>query len=275
VSARITQRTRTSGWQSSFSASSASTFSFRTDDPSLSTTLAPVLTVMLGFGNRSGLRAVSKRPVLPPLPPDTPRAENDSLDIAVADNATDLADAERSTSEVDGAESNAPDPQTENAELPPENNVPDTGSEGGAGRSRGEKRLRLVDPPSAAAESDTATPPASAEPEPAEPDAEPAKPAHPHRLEMTIDSLPHHDLTEPIPIYIDPLGDTVFTATMGNLDISATGNSIGEALVLLKEQIEFIYGDLSRRPKRSPDQTTMLQMLHTYIAPTGTKPAWL
>jgi hypothetical protein len=46
-------------------------------------------------------------------------------------------------------------------------------------------------------------------------------------------------------------------------------------LVLLKEQIEFRYNDLNRRPKRSPDQTTMLQMLHTYIAPSGAKPAWL
>ena len=54
---------------------------------------------------------------------------------------------------------------------------------------------------------------------------------------------------------------------MRNLDIHTTGNSIGETLVLLKEQIEFVYGDLSRRTNLSADQKTMMRMLHTYIAP--------
>jgi hypothetical protein len=99
--------------------------------------------------------------------------------------------------------------------------------------------------------------------------------AHPHRIEMTIDSLPFHSLTEPIPIVIDPLGETIFTASMRNLDISATGNSIGEALVLLKEQIEFVYGDLNRRSNRTTEQKATLQMLATYIARQSTKPEWL
>jgi hypothetical protein len=92
---------------------------------------------------------------------------------------------------------------------------------------------------------------------------------------MTIDSLPFHSLTEPIPIVIDPLGETIFTASMRNLDISATGNSIGEALVLLKEQIEFVYGDLNRRSNRTTEQKATLQMLATYIARQSTKPEWL
>lgn len=181
------------------------------------------------------------------------------------------------------------------SDLLPEKNASDTdaASDTGVPRSRAGRHSRLLHhaeaPPSG--EEQQALPPPepeainSADPGPEEQtptaatdgatEPETATPSHPHRLEMTIDSLPHHDLTEPIPIYIDPLGDTVFTAAMGNLDISATGNSIGEALLLLKEQIEFIYGDLNRRTKRSPDQTMMLQMLHTYIAPSTTKPAWL
>jgi hypothetical protein len=60
----------------------------------------------------------------------------------------------------------------------------------------------------------------------AEPDAE----AHPNRIEMTIDSLASHMLTEPMPITIDPLGEAAYTAAVR----AATGNSITEALVLLR-----------------------------------------
>lgn len=118
---------------------------------------------------------------------------------------------------------------------------------------------------------------------PARPVAEPPKavprpegelraPPSTNAIELIIDSLPHYELTESIPVTIDPLGDAVFTAAVRNLDITATGNSIGEALLLLKEQIEFTYDDLSRRlPQLGYDQRTMLQMLQTYIAPRSPK----
>jgi hypothetical protein len=274
VSARFTQRTRTSGFQSSFSASSASTFSLRTDDPSLSTTLAPAVTVVLGFGKQPGLRAVSRR-LAPPLPsPGPPRLANGSSDPAIADlDAPDRAVGENSSSDSAGAHGGATDLFNEGVSgLPSAEGGAEGALRADASRHRGEKHHRQSDAPS---ESDAALTGEREFTEGEVAEAEADKPAHPHRIEMTIDSLPHHDLTEPIPIHIDPLGDTVFTATVSNLDISATGNSIGEALVLLKEQIEFRYNDLNRRPKRSPDQTTMLQMLHTYIAPSGAKPAWL
>jgi hypothetical protein len=99
--------------------------------------------------------------------------------------------------------------------------------------------------------------------------------AHPNRIEMTIDSLANHMLSEPIPIIIDPLDEAAFTAAVRNVDIVATGNNISEALVLLKEQIEFIYDDLNRQQDLSAEQKTMLQILHTYIPPRSTKPEWL
>ena len=273
MSTRTTQRTRTSGWQNSVAASSATTFYVRTDDPSLSTMMAPALTVVLGFGKRSGLQAVSKQPVAQPSFAESPsvaRASKPKVDetasAAVADptdDATEPAKAETAVTDDVAAEPSV-------AELPSEQSAPaaevqvETIDADALLKLEGETGLQLADPPAEAA---------AAEPETDEPD--PDKPVHPHRIEMTIDSLPHHDLTEPIPIYIDPLGDTVFTASVAHLDICATGNSIGEAMVLLKEQIEFRYGDLNRRPKRSPEQTTMLQMLHTYIPATGSKPSWL
>jgi hypothetical protein len=275
VTARTTQRTRTNSWQSSFAASSASTFSIRTDDPSLSVMTAPMPALMLAFGGKSGFQALPTRPLWPQRPPPAPPSpENTAAEPVAESRVAEPLSAESSPRDFP-AERGASDAAAEKIE-------PDAASDTHSPRSRAGRHLRLLDhPETPPVQEQEGAPPGESEPAEPAPDAalsaepEAAEPAHPHRLEMTIDSLPHHDLTEPIPIYIDPLGDTVFTATVSNLDISATGNSIGEALVLLKEQIEFVYGDLSRRAKRSPDQTTMLQMLHTYIAAGGTKPAWL
>jgi len=311
VTTNITQRTGANGLQSAFAASSAATFSISTADPSLSTTLAPVLTVMLGFGRHAGLQAVPRGPSIPQRRPDPPQVADRPADAVETESdaphpsdaeagSAGVTEAENGPPEVAGTESGSPEAsatESDRTELLAENgsasedSEAEPASESGAARQRGERRLRHAD---AAAESSESGPAAadteamsSAEPageaeataeaQPDEPKAElpAAKPAPSNRLEMTIDSLPHHDLTAPIPIYIDPLGDAVFTATVANLDIMATGNSIGEALLLLKEQIEFIYGDLNRRHKLSPEQTTMLKMLHTYIAPKGTKPSWL
>lgn len=251
--------------------------------------MVPMLTVTLGFGKQAGLRALSAPPPPPPRVVNAPPIEDRSADPAES---------------VESAESQAEPPaEARAAEPEPAADQPDKSAEHDASaRSRADRRHRsldavetpvVVDEP---ADADREPEPEAAAPEPApseiaarepslparlEPEAaehdepEPEKPANPHRLEMTIDSLPHHELTEPIPIVIDPLGDTIFTASMSNMDISATGNSIGEGLLLLKEQIEFVYGDLSRRSNLTADQKTTLQMLHTYIRPNGPKrPEW-
>jgi hypothetical protein len=114
-----------------------------------------------------------------------------------------------------------------------------------------------------------APPPAKeAEAEEADAKAEAEAESNANRIELIIDSLPNHTLIEPIPISIESLGEKVFTAAVRNLDISTTGTSIGEALLVLKGQIETIYQDLSKKqPNLDAHQKTTLQMLHTYIAP--------
>jgi hypothetical protein len=98
--------------------------------------------------------------------------------------------------------------------------------------------------------------------------------AHPHRIELSIDSLPNYLLIEPIPVAIDPVGDTAYTAWVRNLDTNATGNSVVEALLMLKERIAFVYEDLNGRAAHlTNEQRATLQMLHTYIAPR--KPDWV
>jgi hypothetical protein len=96
--------------------------------------------------------------------------------------------------------------------------------------------------------------------------------AHPHRIELSIDSLPNHFLIEPIPVAIDPVGDAAYTAWVRKLDTNATGQSVFEALLLLKERIEFLYDDLNQQTHLTNEQKMTLQMLHTYIAPK--KPEW-
>lgn len=96
---------------------------------------------------------------------------------------------------------------------------------------------------------------------------------HPHRIELNIDSLPNYMLIEPIPVAIDPVGDTAFTAWVHNLDTNATGSSVVEALLLLKERLEFVYEDLNRRTHLTSEDKLTLQILHTYIAPK--KPEWV
>jgi hypothetical protein len=92
------------------------------------------------------------------------------------------------------------------------------------------------------------------------------------QVELIIDSLTRHTLIEPIPVVIESLGDTVFTAAMRNCDIQATGNSVGEALLILKEQIESDYDSLNRQLQHlDSEQRTRLQTLHIYVAPPPEK----
>jgi hypothetical protein len=97
--------------------------------------------------------------------------------------------------------------------------------------------------------------------------------AHPHRIELSIESLPNYLLIEPIPVVIDPVGDAAYTAWVRNLDTNATGQSVVEALLMLKERIAFVYEDLNSRAHVTGEQRATLQMLHTYIEPK--KPAWV
>jgi hypothetical protein len=96
---------------------------------------------------------------------------------------------------------------------------------------------------------------------------------HPHRIELSIDSLPNFMLIEPIPVAIDPVGDNAFTAWVPNLDTNATGSTVIEALLMLKERIEFVYDELNKRQHLTNEQKMTLQILHTYIAPS--RPEWV
>jgi hypothetical protein len=103
------------------------------------------------------------------------------------------------------------------------------------------------------------------------PQAEPEPGQGSSQIDVIIDSLTNHTLTVPIPVSVEPLGDKVFTASAHDLGIHATGNSLGESLLVLKEQIEEVYNDLSKRKHLDDEQKVKLQVLQDYIAPPPKK----
>lgn len=100
---------------------------------------------------------------------------------------------------------------------------------------------------------------------PAPPPKPPPKATKIERIELAIDSIQGYDLIKPIPVLIEALGDKVFVAEAPDLNLSTTGNSVGAAFLLLKEQIITTYeGD---RGKKGPDpqRTQQLAALEQYI----------
>jgi hypothetical protein len=85
------------------------------------------------------------------------------------------------------------------------------------------------------------------------------------RIELAIDSIQDYDLIKPIPVLIESLGDKVFVADAPDLNLSTTGNSVGAAFLLLKEQIITTYE--GHRSKKGPDpqRTQQLAALEQYI----------
>ena len=83
-------------------------------------------------------------------------------------------------------------------------------------------------------------------------------------IELIIDKLPRHALVKPIPVTISPLGDRVFIASTPDLDITVTGNSLSDALLLLKQQLESTYESL-RGKASGREEERQLKRLRDYI----------
>jgi hypothetical protein len=119
--------------------------------------------------------------------------------------------------------------------------------------------------------------PSQPPPDPSEPSAQPAadstapevhdSPAAPAQgggIDLIIDKLPRHGLVKPIPVTIAPLGDRVFVASTPDLDITVTGNSLSDALLLLKQQLETTYESL-RNKTSTKEQERQLSQMRAYI----------
>jgi len=83
-------------------------------------------------------------------------------------------------------------------------------------------------------------------------------------IDLIIDKLPRHALVKPIPVTISPLGDRVFIASTPDLDVTVTGNSLSDALLLLKQQLESTYESL-RGKATGREEERQLKRLRDYI----------
>jgi hypothetical protein len=92
----------------------------------------------------------------------------------------------------------------------------------------------------------------------------PAAPGQAEGIDLIIDKLPRHGLVKPIPVTIAPLGDRVFVASTPDLDITVTGNSLSDALLLLKQQLETTYESL-RNKASTKEQERQLSRMRAYI----------
>jgi predicted RNase H-like HicB family nuclease len=92
-----------------------------------------------------------------------------------------------------------------------------------------------------------------------------SKRARAERLELAIDSLHNYDLLRPITVLIESLGDKVFVAEAPDLNVSTTGNSVGAAFLLLKEQIIHIYEGLHNKKGPDADRERQLAVFGQYI----------
>jgi hypothetical protein len=85
------------------------------------------------------------------------------------------------------------------------------------------------------------------------------------RIDLIIDSLTRHELIEAIPVTVESLGDTVFTATVHSLNLTGTGNTLGEALIIVKDQLEIMYEKLSKATGLDDDEKKYLKYLQSHI----------
>ena len=88
------------------------------------------------------------------------------------------------------------------------------------------------------------------------------------RVQITIDSLQNYELVKPIPVIVDSLADKIFTAEVPDLNLSISENSLGGALLFLKDRITTIYEEYRMKKTLDPEQSRCLEILQTYIGKT-------
>lgn len=96
-------------------------------------------------------------------------------------------------------------------------------------------------------------------------EAEPASSVETHRIELIIDQLPRYELIETIPVTVEALGDKVFTASVSALNLTGTGHTLGDALLIVKDQLEALYEKLSKTTRLDDDEEKYLKYLQSHI----------
>jgi len=85
------------------------------------------------------------------------------------------------------------------------------------------------------------------------------------KIELTIDTLQNYELLKPIRVVVESLGDKVFVAEAPDLNVSTTGNSVGGALILLKDHISTFYEGYTSKKNLDGERARQFKVFETYI----------
>jgi len=94
---------------------------------------------------------------------------------------------------------------------------------------------------------------------------QPKPPPRTDKVELTIDSLQNYELLKPIRVVVESLGDKVFVAEAPDLNVSTSGNSVGGALILLKDHISTIYEGYTSKKNLDGERARQFKVFETYI----------
>ncbi|MGH7044807.1 MAG: hypothetical protein ACREE2_00270 [Stellaceae bacterium] len=107
--------------------------------------------------------------------------------------------------------------------------------------------------------------------------AQPSRPAKAPpaiaKVELTIDSLGSYELNQPIPVFVESLGNRHFVAEVPDLNISTSAHSLSDILIVLKERVTQTYDALRIRKNLDAEQSRQLKVLETYIG--RSRRSWL
>ncbi len=101
----------------------------------------------------------------------------------------------------------------------------------------------------------------------------PKRPSAISRVELTIDSLRTYDLSRPIPVVVELLGERNYVAEMPDLNISVSASNPSEIIIALKDRIAQVYDGLRILKHLDAEQARHLKILETYIV--RTRRGWL
>jgi len=84
-------------------------------------------------------------------------------------------------------------------------------------------------------------------------------------MDVFINSLMRYELKKPMPVHIECIDDNEFLAEVRGANISMTGDSVGDALTMLKENIEAIFERYRSKERLGPEPSHQIKFLESYI----------
>ena len=90
-------------------------------------------------------------------------------------------------------------------------------------------------------------------------------------INLSIDRLAHYEIKKPIPVRIECIDHNEFLAEVSDANIAMTGDSIGDALTMLKENIEAIFERYESKERLGTEASHQLRFLEAHIGTESRK----